>query len=56
MSHVKRKRPQHINQKKGKVARKKDNKRAWLSFFLILILFVSVLAAILFAIISVEGY
>jgi len=55
MSHVRRKRPQYARTKSARVARKKSNRRAWISFGLMLILFVSVLAGILFAIISGGG-
>lgn len=55
MSHVRRNRPQHARAGSGRIARKKNNRRAWISFGLMLILFVSVLAGILFAIISGGG-
>ena len=56
MSHVRRKRPQHPRGKRsGSLARKRENKRAWYSFGLILILFISVMAAILIAILTVQS-
>jgi ABC-type microcin C transport system permease subunit YejE len=55
MSHVKRKRPQRPQGKTtGSLARKRENKRAWYSFALIIILFVSIIAAILIAILTVQ--
>ena len=56
MSHVKRKRPQQSRGRtSGTLARKRSNKRAWYSFALVLVLFISVMAAILLAIFSVQS-
>ena len=55
MSHVKRKRPQQPRGKRsGSLAKKRENKRAWYSFALVMILFISVMAAILIAILTVQ--
>jgi ABC-type microcin C transport system permease subunit YejE len=56
MSHVRRKRPQHPRKRTtGTLAKKRENKRAWYSFALVMILFISVLAAVLIAVLTVQS-
>ena len=56
MSHVRRKRRRPPPKKSsGSLSRKRENKRAWYSFALVLILFISVLAAVLIAILTVQS-
>ncbi|MHA1272572.1 MAG: hypothetical protein ACTSQP_19535 [Promethearchaeota archaeon] len=51
MSHVRRKPSKHPQ----RVVRKRSQKREWLSFFLILIMVISILAAIVAIIFSSQG-
>ena len=56
MSHVRRKRPQQANKRTtSSITKKRENKRAWYSFALVMILFISVLAAVLIAVLTVQS-